>query len=379
MHHILIDTTVLRNDPDRRKAAFRSLSHLIESRKIKLHIPDMVRREFISQQRSKYNEQIDKLGQALKQLRRCVVPTHMITSFDDLSTQISRIEEELNDYAKNDFDKWTKSLRAEIHPVNETHGPKVVNAYFKGTAPFREPKRRDDFPDAFIWQVVIDLVESVDKLHLVSSDKGFHNAANSHKKIDIYDSLDAFVNSGLGQQTLQEYFSGKNGEKLLSLISQKPDIINSAIEYELVDRLANETVHDTAIPEDNSEAGITSVGQPTDLDLDVSNYKDYGSGLFVLPFSLRVECLLNYCIFKSDYYALPDEKSNHISISEWNDHYYDAEEYYELDVTGSIALKVDPDELAKEVSRDSDLEYLLKQADTSIDSIAEICVVDDSY
>ncbi len=377
MHHILIDTTVLRNDPGRRKAAFRSLSHLIESRKIKLHIPDMVRREFISQQRSKYNEQIDKLGQALKQLRRCVVPSHVITSFDDLSTKINRIEKELHDYAKNDFDKWTKSLRAEIHLVNETHGPKVVNAYFEGTAPFREPKRRDDFPDAFIWQVVLDLVDSVDKLHLVSSDQGFHDAANSHEKIDIYNSLDAFINSDLGQQMLQEYFSGKNVERLISLISQKLGIINSAIEHDLVDRLANETVHDNAIPEDNSEAGITSVGQPTNLDLDVSNYKDYGSGLFVLPFSLRVECLLNYCIFKADYYALSDEKSKYISISECNDHYYDAEEDYELDVMGSIALKVDPDELAKEVSHDIDLEYLLKQADISIDSIAKICVVDD--
>jgi hypothetical protein len=61
MLHVIIDTSIYRNDPKRGKGSFRALTRLCEGGKIVLYIPAYVKGEFESQQKIAVEDEIRKI------------------------------------------------------------------------------------------------------------------------------------------------------------------------------------------------------------------------------------------------------------------------------------------------------------------------------
>jgi hypothetical protein len=376
MIHVVADTTVYRADPKRERAAFRAVSRLAHAGHLVLHIPDIVRREFVSQQRQQYSKHIAALRTELHDLGRRPLPIAVADYVDGALGNLASLSAELESFAEDEFAQWTRRVSAVVHPIGESHGGRVVDAYFAGTPPFREPKRRDDFPDAFLWQAILDLAGSYNPLYVVSSDRGIFNAAQGVEGLSPFGSLEEFVASEPFQALLKAHFASANIKALLALLPKHLDLVSSAVANELVNELAGRTVRSDEIPDDNSEAIVSMVGEPADLSLDIAAAVDHGDGLFVVPFSLRTECLLDYAIFKGDFYTLPEEKSDRISTSELNEHYYSAEEHYDLRVRGLLSFEVDAEALKSTDLSEDDLLRILTDATISVDSIEDIEVVD---
>ena len=156
MIHLVIDTTAFRNDPARKKAAFRSLKRLAEAGEIRLHVPHVVMEEFLSQQTEQYVAGLSEIKTLVVKFKKKHMPDMTREVLENTDQQLSRLKEELVAFARIDFDQWVREVRAEVHGIRESHGKRVIAAYFSGASPFREKKRREDIPDAFIWQVVLD-------------------------------------------------------------------------------------------------------------------------------------------------------------------------------------------------------------------------------
>ena len=227
-----------------------------------------------------------------------------------------------------------------------------------------------------MWQAILDLTESYNPLYVVLSDKGIFKAAQGVEGVTPFASLEEFVASEPFQALLKVHFASANLKALSALLPKHLDLVSSAVANELVDELAGRTVRSADIPDDNSEAIVSMVGGPVDLDLDIVVAVDHGNGLFVVPFSLRTECLLDYAIFKGDFYTLPEEKSNRISTSEHNETDDSAEEYYDLRVEGLLSFEVDAEALKSTDLSEDDLLGILQDATISVDSIEDIEVVD---
>jgi hypothetical protein len=86
--------------------------------------------------------------------------------------------------------------------------------------------------------------------------------------------------------------------------------------------------------------------------------------------------VLNYAIYKADYYALDDHKTASISISELNDHYFDAEEEYPVRVEGTILVESHLDEEEVSELSEDEVDDLLVDADVSIERITSIEVIE---
>jgi len=250
-----------------------------------------------------------------------------------------------------------------------------MDAYFAGTAPFRQAKRREDFPDAFVWQTILDLAEVHNPLYVVSADKGVLAAAREIKNAVVHESLENFVASEPFQTVLRRHFASTNFKAILELLPGHLEGVASVFANELVDALVGQTVRSRNIPGETSEAMISGVGNPTDLVLNLNAAVDHGDGLVVIPFSLQTECLLDYAIFKADFYTLPEEKSDRISTSELNRHYYSAEEEYALRVEGRLSVEVDADSLKESDLSKDDLLSILDDGEIKIDAIELIEVV----
>ena len=70
MLHIVIDTSIYRTDPWRKKAASKAVERLAKAGKLKLHVPYFVKEEFISFARAEYENHVDKLQQEISRLQQ---------------------------------------------------------------------------------------------------------------------------------------------------------------------------------------------------------------------------------------------------------------------------------------------------------------------
>jgi len=119
------------------------------------------------------------------------------------------------------------------------------------------------------------------------------------------------------------------------------------------------------------------IGDPRDIEILTDDAEYYGDALFVIPISFYTECLVNYALFKSDFYVLDDERTAQISISDLNDHYFDAEEYYDLFVKGLLVINLGSEAIEHEGVSNEQLREMLEELEISLDSIEEIEVPSD--
>ena len=117
-----------------------------------------------------------------------------------------------------------------------------------------------------------------------------------------------------------------------------------------------QTFSDSSIPDDNHEATINNYGEAEDVELDFSGTGYYGNGQFGIPFKLRITVLAHYYIFKSDYYCMDPEREHVPFVSDHDDHYFDAEEEFELCVSGLVSITIDRDNINMEELSESIVE-----------------------
>lgn len=377
MINLVLDTSILRNDPQRKKAAFKTISRLSVSEKLRLHIPYFVKEEFISQEINEYLKHIGQIKSAVSALNRRPLPKDKISLLDNLLRNIEPFENDIAEYVNSAFNEWVKESRVETHQIEPHHGKRVAQSYFEGSFPFREKKRRDDIPDAFIWESILDLLSEHETICVISADKGILKACRKQEKIIEFSSLDDFVASEVCQSLLKEHYGKENSRNFVELIIDNSDIVKEAIGLHLVDDLAGKMIHSYELAGEEDEATVLSVGEPQDIELFPEDSEYYGEGLIVLPFSLEVECLLYYSLFKADFYILDDERAEKISISELNDHFFDAEEDYNLRVEGVLSIQVKAESLEMPEIEDEQMIDMLMDAEIQIDSISEIEIMSD--
>ena len=68
MIDVLLDTTSLRSDPTRRSSAWKMLKRLATDGKLRIHISDISRREFITHREQEFNEQIANATKCIAKL-----------------------------------------------------------------------------------------------------------------------------------------------------------------------------------------------------------------------------------------------------------------------------------------------------------------------
>ncbi len=372
MFHVFLDTTVLRGDPERRTAAFQALSRLAKAGSIKIHLSAVTVEEFISQELEIYSNHVEKLGNTAKALGRRTLPDSVSETLRGLEATMKTAPAAIEKHVRDSFEAWVAEVGATIHPLKPEYGQRVVESYFSGAKPFKRRKSRDDFPDAFIWQSIVDLQSAVGDLDVVSQDDGMQKACDTIEAINAFSTLGELISEDDYQGLLKEHYSKDNACRLASLLVAKPEPIEAALEVGLLRSLPGTAVVSDEIPGENQEASILSIGSPELVELDLDGFEYYGDGLFVIPFTTEIECLFHYAIFKADYLALEEERSERIGISELNDHFFDAEQYFSPLVQGVLSVQIAPGALEADPLSDDALLELLDEAHVAVDSIKQV-------
>ena len=377
MIHLVIDSTALRNDPARKKAGFRAVMGLAKIGKLKLHIPYVVKEEFLTQQIEEYHAGLSEITTNILKFGKKHLPDNTKALLDETKQGLMDLDQQLAEFARSDFEEWHTEMTAQMHPIDASHGGKVIDAYFGGQPPFREKKRRDDIPDAFIWQTVLDIAQQYGEVIVVSNDKGIKGASETHERVTAFPSIDEFISSDFCQSLLKEDQAKLTFQRLLSLVPKIKQKIEATIQDQVVDVLHGRTVTSEQILDDNNEGILLGIGSAEDIEIRTAEAEYYGEGLFVVPVEFSTDCEVSYAVFKMDFWTLSEERAEQISISELNKHYYDAEEEFSLRVEASISLDFATVVFESNDSTDEEVAQLGEDVDIAFDSIDKINVASD--
>lgn len=361
MIHVVLDTTVLRNDPLRRSSALKALRRLAMHGKLQIHISDISRREFITSRQLDFDSAIADTQKSIKKLRD-IYPS--VTECDEMQDTVEEIKSHRGQVS-DEFENWLGETKAEVHPAKAEHGLAVLDAYFDGSPPFAQVKSRNDFPDAFIYQAVLALMDKVSPLHVISNDKNLREHVAKLEGVTAHSSVEEFVKDREISKLVQ---STENLEWFTKFVTAADgQASRDTIAEEIEKQLPGHSV--AGLPEDY-EATIDSFGEIRELDLDVDSVDDYGDGLFSIPFTAFSECLVGFCIPKWVYYGI-EEKHKPRSIEDWNDYVFRAEQYFDLKITGRVSFETEPGALDGQIRRMKEWAQILQavEVEVEIDSI----------
>lgn len=374
MIHLLIDTSILSNDPRREKAAFIAVTRALREENILLHIPELVIQEFLSQRLEPYQKALKDILASTNSLLRKPLPKSLQNVFTNLKSSCSKEDtlEQIQEIVRDDFNAWLSSVKHQRYPIKPDHSRRVFERYFRGDLPFREPKKRDDIPDAFICATIEDVLKEIDSLHLVVSDKGIQRTFCGKPNITIWPSLDKFVSSEEFSALLKEQYARTNFTQLCKLLISKRCLLEKVIERDILDSLIYVEIVSNAIPGENGEGMITSVDEPHEIEFKIEDLTYYGDGIGIIPFKVELICGIDFSIFKSDYMIMSDKESEGIFTSELNKHFFEANKEFTLNVSGNLSIETSINVLEQEEPSEQDLTETAESDSIRIDEINEI-------
>jgi hypothetical protein len=345
--HVVLDTNVYRSNPSMDNLHFKAIEKLALAGELKLHIPYVVLREFQTQQREHYSKDIAKAISGLSGLTKRsldkAITSKLVALKDDLENDSPRILSG----AEDQIVQWAKSIGADLLPLSLDQTQEALEAYFQGKPPLKSIKNREDIPDSFIFQSILKLNSAYKEVHFVSGDSKILEAATA-AKILAHDGLSTFVESPLIQDKLKDVDLIKNIGSIVDALEaheQQEGDIHSFLSLNIGEEIMWGSISAPSIPDDNHEATINSYYNPKDIKLDFARARYYGNGQFGIPFTLENTVIAFYYIFKSDYYCLNAVHDHIPSISEHNDHYFEAEEEFDVKVSGLISIILDRDKI----------------------------------
>jgi len=277
----------------------------------------------------------------------------------------------------DEFDEWLKDINASVPFVRDHHGAAVIEAYFKGSPPYKKAKDREGFPDAFIVESLRDVALAHGDLSLISHDKKMRESFAGNPKVTCYATLKEFLGSPVGQDLIQESNARINFERLVPLLAANSGRLEKFLATKVTGALLGVVSWSKV---ENEEANLEWDLEPepgeTQFDYDGAQY--YGNGVFALPFEINTSGTLSYPLSKSDYYAMHDDETKFISVTDLNDHYFEAEESeVPINVEGLLVVTLDKQKLAVEDLDESELVALLEASNMFIDTVIRAWVSED--
>lgn len=368
MMNVVLDTSIYRRHSSRQSASFKAFERLAENSLIQLHVPHIIEHENFSQLHEDYISEFNSLLKAAKNLQRKTMLVDPENEIDQCIMRIPSVKDKTLRHIEEEFQEWLNRVGAKKHAIESDHALRVFESYFRGGPPFSSKKARKDIPDAFIFECIRDLHRQYNNVQVVAGDANLRKALEDQLRILTFSSLEDFVDSELCQELLKEQRIGDHFSEIKDNIALHSNLLRQIIDSQYEKCLQDEIVKDSYIPDDNNEATIQGVYEPEDLEFDFDDIRYFGEGLLGIPFSFRTEALTYYYLFKMDLYGLNDERTNNLSLSDHNKHYYEVEEHFTLVVSAILTLNIDVDKLGDVEA----LEEIIDYDSSEIDSITSI-------
>ncbi|AWX98736.1 hypothetical protein A8139_01065 [Marinomonas primoryensis] len=226
--NVMLDTNILHSE-GLMSVSMQRLLRLVRSGDLKIIIPEIVANEFKSKKKDESTADLNQFDASISNLvRKGVVPRNDSA----LSASRSYIAKLINE-VDSSFDKWIVDNEIEIYRISNTSIEAVFNNYFSGEGAFGSKKKREDIPDAVIYDGILRLSEH-ESLEFVVKDGNLNKAVSDLPNVCCYSSLSELLQLDLLQEKLNELDA--NDQQVKRILST---LNGMSVQLDLAEQLGN--------------------------------------------------------------------------------------------------------------------------------------------
>jgi hypothetical protein len=324
--HVFVDSSALRAiDPN--TVLGHQLVALAASKKLQLHIPDVVEREVAAGVADDFVDLDRNARFAFAWASR----THELTP--ESFAQLQETMRKARGLIAAGLSTWLDELSTVRHSVaGMAHA--ALHAYFAGSPPFRSRRAREDLPDSLIYETICAFAASVPETHVVVSDARLREALDAVKTVCVHESWSSL---------LRAEPIGLDGEvQFRALWAVAENDIRARIEAALSVGLEYRRVDSIEFPSDDGQATIVGIGSIDDLTFAAEKACLVSTGTaLTVPFSCNViDCLVDLDIFRGDFWSMDQDELSRYSIGRGgSDHYEAVQTYADLAIKGTLLIE----------------------------------------
>lgn len=355
----LLDTNAFYENKWRKTEAMKTFANLCRTGLLQCFIPHVVLREITSQGKAHQDQEIATMSAAFKKLKKYSLPP---AQYEILTNAIDNLDQNKGMVLEKpalDFQSWCVSIAAVHVPMAGDHPGRVLDSYFEGSAPFKKLKSREDFPDAFIYEIVKDL--AVESLLIVCQDDNLRKACERFPNVKGFKTIDKLladpqVASLIVEATAEDdelaivgFVENVNAQdstkpdwvetakKQLAAIGRRPETLRQGLVGAIIDELLRTQVQSSLIASSDhkGEVLLAAIG---DIQFDLEDASYYGDGKFSFAFAATGTLSLQYYV---DEYAFDRVRGKIVSSKRV---YKDVEQFqtdFDAHVYGRAILQID--------------------------------------
>lgn len=149
---------------------------------------------------------------------------------------LDEYEQRLKDVAFKEFEQYLDDCHTEIIDINGINVSALLDSYFKGSAPFGQKNKKNEFPDAINLQSLIQHMDlnAIPHCYVVSQDRDLENFCNETKHgllhtrslkdvLDAYNSSEVQVRVALQDYIFKMNLNGYLNNQLAEVLAQLLD------------------------------------------------------------------------------------------------------------------------------------------------------------
>jgi len=349
MANVILDTNILHQE-GLSSRNMQVLRRLVEVAHIKLFIPEIVKREFITKRvhdsLSKLQGINNNLGSVSKKLERESVLHAKLLGMQET---IRSVESDLEKQIVADFDFWASKFLVKILPFNTESMREVMDDYFTGAGVYRKPKSREDIPDAIINMSINELLDKGGTLTVVIKDGEFRKYLKKKENITVVDSISEFLELRNNRVKLQELDEKSNKIEVIKAYLKGVSFNENLRKFLILSEDDIEYVYIEA-PDISSKdkLGVYSFGESINFpqasaieSLQVIRVDPLTESTYSVQVSFITWATINYCVEYRDYLFIDEETDRDVVVDSVNgDGICDLSEGWSLRFFGSIELSL---------------------------------------
>lgn len=187
MLNVLLDTNIL-HEEGLNSTRIQRVQRLIKSNDLKLIVPEIVINEFKSKIVEQANSDLERIQSGLDSLqRKNILPKDSY----QIRESIKFISNLINS-ANGKVDIWMKENNVSVYKISNTSIDELFASYFSGTGAFRGKKKREDIPDAVIYDGIVKISKDT-KLIVIVKDGALLSAISKLMNVETYSSLNELL------------------------------------------------------------------------------------------------------------------------------------------------------------------------------------------
>ena len=317
MHHVVIDTNILSNNTFD-SMHMKILKRLIDNDLLKLYIPDIVKKEYLTQELDNFKSKLNTKN--INDVNKFFVYNNAIKDeLQEVINSIKKNQTNIEDSINSEFEAWINDYKIEILEFDNSKMTEVMDNYFTGNQVFKNIKNREDIPDSMICTIIEEFASQDKEVIFLSNDNNFRKYLDKKDNIKTFNSSYALIETEQIQKELATLNKIIGNYNFLSSYLCSDDFQVNLLNYLInnqnnLEDVYEEDIDNTSILGDVYYCNINGINTSTIEDLRIKNVELIDDNEYALYVNFYADATLMYGMEYYNYMQLEKNSNRNLNL-----------------------------------------------------------------